>query len=240
MVAFCTIASLWSFVAWSIGLGAVLPQNPAPASPAPVMSSWSPESLRISPSTKVVWMNTGTAVHNHVQWLETVSRLKATVPKKTSIVEIDATGDDSLLPVLPLTNQLSFAQLYSASLTKPPPRAGSKRGHEPGQFHYQILYQARFGNVFSYPAYCGFEQTFSELVESYIRDTSSRIFFIYVKDPLWFSDESLPSRFTGPQDPSKWMRVCVRDLDTPIQNTMCPISSHATIYLWDKHMHDFL
>lgn len=183
---------------------------------------------------KVVCINMNKNMNHEKQWLNVVSRYKSDFRAEgKSIVEIDATGTQEGKQ----WNHLSFPSLYAASLLQS--RSVMPLFHSYSSFHYQQVYGTRFGKTLSYPQYCQLEEAFSRVVQAYLHDTSLRVFFIYVSDPLWFSEESLPS-FLIKEEMEKMIRVCVRDLDRDAKDVICPVSSHVSVFLWDHHVHDWI
>jgi hypothetical protein len=102
-------------------------------------------------------------------------------------------------------------------------------------FHYQFIY-TRYAQKLPYNEYCLLEKAISDIVDSYMHDSSPTRFVLVFTDPTWFLDESLASYLDSELD-----RVVFLDLDHPdLKNLFVETKHIYKIFIWDRHNHSFL
>ena len=115
--------------------------------------------------------------------------------------------------------------------------------HPYSRFHYENVYQARFGRVVSYNDYCRLEDATAKIVIALVHDTRSRVHYMIVfPDDGWLESESLVSYMTS-DEYENTLRMSFLDLDdlsreaVPLRE---PTQHHYRVYSWDRRDHPLI
>lgn len=112
--------------------------------------------------------------------------------------------------------------------------------HPYSRFHYENVYQARFGRVVSYNDYCRLEDATANIVISLVHDTRPIVHYMIVfPDDGWLESESIVSYMTS-DEYKNTLRISFLDLDDLSRDPLPLRESsrhHYRVYWWDRRDH---
>ena len=133
---------------------------------------------------------------------------------------------------------ISFDKIYEMLDTK----TTIPSFHTYSRFHYEDIYQSRYGQTISYNEYCRIEDAVAKIIIAFLHDTKRDVHYVFVfPDDGWLESESIVSYMTL-DEYKKTLRIANVNLDIPreLLPRREPVKNYYRIYTWDRRFHPFL